>query len=1094
MKHIKNTLAILVLVMIGLGISQTVRAEDCPDDGSLSMCCLVTNPNNPSYDDSGAYYESLHTYLKLFNSEDSGTRFCRERIAFDTGTASVVKLKRQVELKVEDTIANFTLGNESNTTTLKVYDLQSGSNGDNPPLIVVGTDSEAVQNVTIKNLKIETASGEDEGTHGALVKCVSGSHNLTIEDVTINNKPVEPIQIEGCNNVEIFNLQVNGQGDTGEPVIYVKDSRNFTLVNGSGYDFDSLIGGGLVIENSDGYTVDSLLLNYSSSASSSATGITVIESYGDLAGVEINDIKGTGVELVDLSDGGYSDFSLVLNAKSGNSADGLVLTNVYGAVFDDLAITNFGGNGVVIEGDSDNNSFSGSGVAIYSNAGHGILVQDTSYGSPGLNTISGAEIINNTQCGIYLDSGTYNYISQNNLYNNDACGVGASSSGVVDTLDDDDVIILAQGQTGILVDITTTRVNGFALDKLELHQILSDYSSYEGESYYLSRTTAGSVAKSVASVVGPIDFDRMDVGHGTSYARTARSARTGAVKSAQTSLVSRGRVGAGASAKYKTAMTVSNSWIGQYDVGDEADDLPASEPGINPGALFFAMVYDTQGLVVGVWHGTASDDAGNFTNGCYLDSKGNTYYRVYDADSDLDGDGLMDWQEDANLNCQQDSGETKVGDDDTDNDSIDDGTEQCINGEDDCNATDPLDDDSDDDGLKDGEEDTDFDGVFEPTQGESNPNDADTDDDGSDDKIESKYGTDPNDKDTDDDSITDGEDKCPLVNANEQSCYYDYCIPADEYLSSSISVGGDDESGESCEDADDDGICNSDEDKDSDCRRDDDETDANSADSDGDGIEDGVEDFDQDGEYESDQGETNPLSTDSDSDCVADGAEDKNADGKVDLVGGETDPTAVDSDGDGIEDGEEDYNCDGDNDDGETKPWLADTDGDGTGDATDLCPWNIDSSCVVRYCGINGFETYDADGDGLPDADEDFNGNCAWNEDNREPNPLDDDTDDDGLNDAMEVECFETNPNASDTDGDGRSDYDEVENSLDQCQPMYNLGDTDPKRAEYGGCGLVANRQATRSGFLPITILAALCALVLVALRRNKKGHVYGKR
>lgn len=88
-------------------------------------------------------------------------------------------------------------------------------------------------------------------------------------------------------------------------------------------------------------------------------------------------------------------------------------------------------------------------------------------------------------------------------------------------------------------------------------------------------------------------------------------------------------------------------------------------------------------------------------------------------------------------------------------------------------------------------------------------------------------------------------------------------------------------------------------------------------DSDGDGIVDGLEDYNRNGRV--DMGETNPLQIDSDRDGLCDGlcridthskkvrGEDVNLNGKIDK--GETDPTKEDSDGDGILDEQEYFNC-----------------------------------------------------------------------------------------------------------------------------------------------------------------------------------------
>ncbi|MFA7681539.1 MAG: hypothetical protein WCX61_00750, partial [Candidatus Peribacteraceae bacterium] len=101
-------------------------------------------------------------------------------------------------------------------------------------------------------------------------------------------------------------------------------------------------------------------------------------------------------------------------------------------------------------------------------------------------------------------------------------------------------------------------------------------------------------------------------------------------------------------------------------------------------------------------------------------------------------------------------------------------------------------------------------------------------------------------------------------------------------------------------------------------------------DTDGDGLNDGVEIF---------LLKTLPTSRDSDGDGLIDGLEDKDRDGMIEA--GETDPTKRDSDGDNLCDGlcrvgsngrelrGEDINLNGEVDEGETNPLRADSDGNG---------------------------------------------------------------------------------------------------------------------------------------------------------------------
>ncbi len=111
------------------------------------------------------------------------------------------------------------------------------------------------------------------------------------------------------------------------------------------------------------------------------------------------------------------------------------------------------------------------------------------------------------------------------------------------------------------------------------------------------------------------------------------------------------------------------------------------------------------------------------------------------CDADTDDDGISDGNEDLNNNGEQDPGETDPRDADTDDDGIQDGTELgrtapdtsdtntdiFIPDEDPATTTDPLNDDSDSDLLTDGQEDTDFNGKYEPEDGETDPNKFDFD-------------------------------------------------------------------------------------------------------------------------------------------------------------------------------------------------------------------------------------------------------------------------------------------------------------------------------------------------------------------------------
>ena len=121
-------------------------------------------------------------------------------------------------------------------------------------------------------------------------------------------------------------------------------------------------------------------------------------------------------------------------------------------------------------------------------------------------------------------------------------------------------------------------------------------------------------------------------------------------------------------------------------------------------------------------------------------------------------------------------------------------------------------------------------------------------------------------------------------------------------------------------------------------------TDPAVADTDGDGLPDGIEDENKNGITDRDPKtgvffETDPCVADTDGDGLLDGTEDADHDGKVLKEGAafsETDPRIPDTDGDGLDDGIEDANGDGVYDKAtETDPRVIDTDGDGIADGVE---------------------------------------------------------------------------------------------------------------------------------------------------------------
>lgn len=148
--------------------------------------------------------------------------------------------------------------------------------------------------------------------------------------------------------------------------------------------------------------------------------------------------------------------------------------------------------------------------------------------------------------------------------------------------------------------------------------------------------------------------------------------------------------------------------------------------------------------------------------------------------------------------------------------------------------------------------------------------------------------------------------------------------------------------------------------------------------------------------------------------------------------------TAADEAGNGTLDGMEDLDGDGVPLTFEarygTSPQSVDTDGDGLEDDYE--------NFYAKAGALNG-TTADTDEDGIPDGDEDFDGDGLSTDREEEllTDPFVADTDSDGLDDGREVELG-TDPRDPDTDGDGIPDGREVE-----------LG-TDPLSADSDGDGV----------------------------------------
>ncbi|MCK5798538.1 MAG: VWA domain-containing protein [Deltaproteobacteria bacterium] len=276
-------------------------------------------------------------------------------------------------------------------------------------------------------------------------------------------------------------------------------------------------------------------------------------------------------------------------------------------------------------------------------------------------------------------------------------------------------------------------------------------------------------------------------------------------------------------------------------------------------------------------------------------------------------------------------------------------------------------------------------------------------------------------------------------------------------------------------------------------------TDPDNADSDGDGVGDGVElgrtsSVDPGCAFAGDQDPTTttmPTEADTDMDGRNDGAEDANHDGKFDAAT-ETDPNNPDTDGDGLKDGEEGALVNGAVKSGETDPRNKDTDGDAINDGvekhtTKTNPTQADTDndgCKDgaedlnqngkvdpgetdpldgKDCGSTNLT--DTDNDGIPDKIEDANGNGVYDAAKGETDWQNPDTDGDGLNDGIEdankdgkVSIGETDPRLKDSDCDGLIDGPTSGATLGEDlngNGKIDTGETDPTKADTDGDGLV---------------------------------------
>jgi len=265
-------------------------------------------------------------------------------------------------------------------------------------------------------------------------------------------------------------------------------------------------------------------------------------------------------------------------------------------------------------------------------------------------------------------------------------------------------------------------------------------------------------------------------------------------------------------------------------------------------------------------------------------------------------------------------------------------------------------------------------------------------------------------------------------------------------------------------------------------------TDPKNPDTDGDGTNDGDEDTDGDGKPNKDESdEDSDKITDDDGDGIPDiidrddedgpkgdkdgdgiiNEEDPDADGdgvsNDDEKEAGLDPLNPDTDGDGTNDGDEDTDGDGKKNKNESEvpegP-VTDEDGDGLGDTgvTDKDP--EDGKADIT----DGPLTNDTDNDGIPDAvDPDIDGDGVNNSDEKAAgtDPYDPDTDGDGTNDGDE-----------DADGDGKTNAEESDPTVDESKDSDGDGipdiidrdDEDGPKGDKDGDGIINSEDPDADG------------------------------
>ncbi|WP_437780830.1 DUF3344 domain-containing protein [Sorangium sp. So ce1097] len=455
-------------------------------------------------------------------------------------------------------------------------------------------------------------------------------------------------------------------------------------------------------------------------------------------------------------------------------------------------------------------------------------------------------------------------------------------------------------------------------------------------------------------------------------------------------------------------------------------------------------------------------------------------------DPDSDNDGLFDGTE-LGLPC--------------DNAATDAGAESCIADADPSTTTNPLDPDTDNGGVSDGAEDANHNGAVD--EGETDPNDPaddavadDRDGDGLPDAVEEMIGTDPDDADSDDDGVLDGQEVNPgedtdgdgLINALDVDSDNDGLFDGTElglgcdHPATNVAAGH--------------------------CRADADEgatkTSPVDADTDDGGVSDGNEDTNLNGAI--DAGETDPNNGEDDGtleDTDGDGLSDA-LEGELG-----TDPNDADSDDDGVPDGLEPNFSDDHDSDGLINALDPDSDNDGLFDGTELgrdCSGegtDADAgTCIPDADPSTTTNPLDADTDngGVSDGDEDKNHNGAVDEGETDPNNPDDDqaqtcrqdVDCGGPTSGMICEEHQCVEGCRGADGNGCPSGEvctSTDSSPGTCEPEEPGPGDDPSGIFAEGNGLCAARPTPAgSGPGAGALLPLVGALAGLALRRRRRA------